>query len=83
MPPKRVGGVLSESVNKGSVVSPGVKPPYQCSEIVSHQTSPFNVFENVQSQNNPFPGRQYEWPFVPDEDGGVGGGAWVVHKTRR
>ena len=24
------------------------KPPYQCSGIVSHQTSPFNIFENIQ-----------------------------------
>ena len=48
MPSKMVGGVLSESVNRGSVDSPGVKPPYQCSGIVSHQTSPFNIFENIQ-----------------------------------
>ena len=39
MPPKRVGGILSESVNSGSVVSPGVETPYQCSRVVSHQTS--------------------------------------------
>ena len=37
---KRLAGVLSESVNKRSVVSVGVKTPYQCSGIVSHQTSP-------------------------------------------
>ena len=30
------GGVLSESVDRWSVDSPGVKPPYQCSGIVSH-----------------------------------------------
>ena len=64
---KGLGGVLSESVNKESVVSPGVKPPFQCSGIVSHQTSLFNVFENVQSQINPFPGRQYQCPFLPDD----------------
>ena len=73
---KGLGGVLSESVSRGSVVSPGVKTPYQCSEIVSHQTSSFNLFENVQSQINPFPSRQYKWPFIPDENGGV-------HETRR
>ena len=39
MPPKRVGGILPESVNRGSVVSPGVETPYQCSRVVSHQTS--------------------------------------------
>ena len=47
-----LGGVLSESVNRRLVVSPGVKPPCQCSGIVSHQTSPFNVFENVQSHKS-------------------------------
>ena len=52
-------GALSESVNRGSVDSPGVKPPYQCSGIVSHQINPFNVFENVQSQISPFPIGQY------------------------
>ena len=71
---KGLGGVLSGSVNRGSVVSPGVKSPYQCSGIVSHQICPFNVFENVQSQINPFPGRQYECPFLPDENGWGGGG---------
>ena len=70
MPPKRVGGVLSESVNRWSVVSPGVKTRYQCSGIVSHQTSSFNFFENIQSQINTFPGRQNECPFLPDENGG-------------
>ena len=63
------GGVLSESVNRGSVISPEVKPPYQCSGIVSHQNSLFNVFENVQSQINSFPSRQCECPFVTDENG--------------
>ena len=67
MPPKRIGG----RIVTGTMVSPGVKPPYQCSGIVSHQTSPFNVFENVQSQINPLPGRQYECPFLPDENGGT------------
>ena len=71
MPQKGLRDVLSESVNRGSVVSVGVKPPYQCSGIVSHQTSSFNVFGNVQSQINPFPGRQYECLFLPDENGGV------------
>ena len=52
------------------MVSPGVKPPYQCSRIVSHQTSPFNTFKNLQSQISPFPSRQYERPFIPDETGG-------------
>ena len=69
MPPKRVGGVLSESVNRGSLVSLGVKTPYQCSGIVSHQTSSFNFFENAQSQINPFPSRQYGCPFISDENG--------------
>ena len=64
MPPKRVG----EGKRIVRKCPQGV--PYQCSGIVSHQTSPFNVFENVQSQINPFPGRQYECPFVPDENGG-------------
>ena len=71
MPPKRVGGVLSESVNRGSVVSPEVKTPYQCFGIVSHLTSSFNFFENVQFQINSFPSRQYECPFIPDEKGGT------------
>ena len=66
---KGLGGILSESISGGSVDSPGVKPPYQCSGIVSHQTSPFNVFEKVQSQISPFPSRQYECPFIPDENG--------------
>ena len=58
---KGLGGVLSENVNMGSVVPPGVKTPYQCcSGIVSHQTSSFNFFENAQSQINPSPSRQYE-----------------------
>ena len=61
---------MSESINRGSVVSPSVKTPYQCSGIVSHQTSSFNFFENVKSQINPFPSRQYECPFIPDENGG-------------
>ena len=33
---KKRWGVLSESVHRASVVSPGVKPPYQCSGIVIH-----------------------------------------------
>ena len=81
MPSKRIGGVLPESVSRRSVVSPGVKTLYQCSGIVSHQTSCFNIFENVQSQINPFPSRQYEYPFIPNEneaaeagDGGRGKG---------
>ena len=69
MPPRRVGGVLSVSVNRWSVVSPGVKTPYQCSGSVSHQTSFFNFPENVRSQINPFPSRKYECPFVTDENG--------------
>ena len=74
MPPKRVRGVMSKSVNRGSVVSPGVKTPYQCSWIVSHQTSSFNFLENVHSQINPFPSRQYECSFIRDENGGRRGG---------
>ena len=61
---------MSESFNRGSVVSPGVKPPYQCSGSVSHQTNSFNIFKNVQSSSNPFPSRQYECLFIPDENGG-------------
>ena len=68
MSPKRVGGALSKSVNRGSVDSSGVKPPCQCSGIVSHQTSPFNFFENVQPQISPFSSRQYEYPFIPDKN---------------
>ena len=34
------------------------------------------TFSNVQSHINPLPGRQYECPFVPDENGGY-------TKTRR
>ena len=71
MSPKRVGGVLSESVNRWSVDCQGVESPYRCSGIVIHKTSPFNVFENVQSQTNPFPSRQYECPFISDENGGT------------
>ena len=67
---KGLGGVFLESFSRGSVISPGVKPPYQCSRNVSHQTSPFNIFKNVQSQISPFPSRQYERPFIPDETGG-------------
>ena len=52
------------------MVPPGVKPPYQCSGIVSHQTRPFNVFENVQSQISPFPSRQYVRSFITNENGG-------------
>ena len=37
---------------------------------VSHQSRPFNVFKNVQSQNCPFSSRQYECPFISDENGG-------------
>ena len=56
-------------LNRGSVISPEVKPPYQCSGIVSHQKSLFNVFENVQSQINSFPSRQCECHFVTDQNG--------------
>ena len=70
MPPKRFGGHMSESVNRGSVVSPEAKTPYQCCEIASHQTNSLKSFENVQSQINPFLSRQYECPFIPDENGG-------------
>ena len=52
------------------MVSPEVKTPYQCFGIVSHLTSSFNFFENVQFQINSFPSRQYECPFIPDENGG-------------
>ena len=41
---KGLGSLLLEGINRGSVVSPGVKTPYQCSGIVSHQTSSFNFF---------------------------------------
>ena len=37
-------GVLLENVNRGSVGSPGVKPPYHFSGIVSHQTSPMKMW---------------------------------------
>ena len=67
---KGLGDILSESGNRASVDSPGVKHSYQCSGVVSHQTSSFNVFENVQSQISPFPSRQYECPFITDENGG-------------
>ena len=45
-----------------------VKPLYQCSGIVSHQTSPFNVLKNVQFQISSFPSRQYECPFINDKN---------------
>ena len=61
---------MSQSVNRGSVVSPGAKTPYQCCEIASHQTDSLKSFENVQSQINPFLSRQYECPFIPDENEG-------------
>ena len=67
---KGLGGVLPESVNRGSVDSPGVKPPCQCSGIVSHQTSPSDFFEKVQSQISSFSSRRYDCPFIPDENRG-------------
>ena len=54
--------------------SPAFKLPYQCFGIVTHQTNPFDVFENVQFQISLFPSQQYECPFVPNENGGDGRG---------
>ena len=55
------GGVLSERFNRRSVVSPGVKPLDQCYEIFINQTSPLNIFKNVQFQISPFPSRHLHW----------------------
>ena len=60
------GGVLSVSVNRCQWSLQESK----LHRVVSHQTISFNFFQNVQSQINPFPSRQYECPFVPDENGG-------------
>ena len=79
MPPRRVRGVLSKSINSGSVVSPGVKAPYQCTGVVNHQNISFNFFEIVQFQINQFPSRQYGCPFIANEnEGGSGRGGEQV-----
>ena len=66
---RRVGGILSENINRRSIGSSGVKVTHHCAKTQSYKSGPINFSQDVLSECSPFSSRQHHGCIVFDGNG--------------
>ena len=65
---RRVGGILSENVNRRSMDSSGVKVTYQSARTQSYKSGPINFSQDVLSEGSPLSSGQHNGSTVFDKN---------------
>ena len=66
---RKVGGILSENMNRRSMDSSGVKVTHQSARNQSYKSGSINFSQDVLFESSPFSGGKHDRPIVFDKNG--------------